>query len=228
MNRDEKMEEALERHSVQLPDGRKIYNKYQIRHTDGTPLKGKQYFVLRLDSDDPKEAARVSAAMTAYKGEAVGNAAAMREALGKIRAELHNNTIIVRKLKYELFCLADAALSSPPRNCDVGTAEEQRARFVRFCEDGQHTDKGCCGGCPIVVSGMREKVGVSCEIAWAQLPYESEAASIKSVQSVHSQTAKCAGCGRGIDVRYDEYVEIGPARYCPKCYVRRTESEAKE
>ena len=31
--------------------------------------------------------------------------------------------------------------------------------------------------------------------------------------------------GRGIDVRYDEYVEIGPARYCPKCYVRQTESE---
>ena len=47
----------------------KMYDKYRITHTDGTPLKGKKYFVLRLDSDDPVEAARVAAAMRAYKGE---------------------------------------------------------------------------------------------------------------------------------------------------------------
>ncbi len=29
-------------------DGR-VYKKYRIEHTDGTPLKGKNYFVLRLD-----------------------------------------------------------------------------------------------------------------------------------------------------------------------------------
>lgn len=37
-----------------LPDGWRLFDKYQIRHTDGTPLKGKRYFVLRLDADDPK------------------------------------------------------------------------------------------------------------------------------------------------------------------------------
>ena len=47
----------------------KMYDKYRIAHMDGTPLKGKKYFVLRLDSDDPVEAARVAAAMRAYKGE---------------------------------------------------------------------------------------------------------------------------------------------------------------
>ena len=47
----------------------KLYNKYKIEHVDGTPLKGKKYFVLRLDSDDPVEAARVAAAMRAYKSE---------------------------------------------------------------------------------------------------------------------------------------------------------------
>lgn len=47
----------------------KMYDKYRIAHTDGTPLKGKKYFVLRLDSDDPVEAARVAAAMRAYKSE---------------------------------------------------------------------------------------------------------------------------------------------------------------
>lgn len=47
----------------------KIYNKYKIEHTDGTPLKGKKYFVLRLDSDAPIEAARVARAMRAYEGK---------------------------------------------------------------------------------------------------------------------------------------------------------------
>lgn len=46
-----------------------IYNKYKIEHTDGTPLKGKKYFVLRLDSDDPIESARVARAMRAYEGK---------------------------------------------------------------------------------------------------------------------------------------------------------------
>lgn len=46
-----------------------IYNKYRIEHVDGTPLKGKRYFVLRLDSDDPVEAAKVDKAMRAYNGE---------------------------------------------------------------------------------------------------------------------------------------------------------------
>ena len=45
-----------------------IFNKYKIEHTDGTPLEGKKYFVLRLDSDDPIEAARVARAMRAYEG----------------------------------------------------------------------------------------------------------------------------------------------------------------
>ena len=47
----------------------KVYDKYRVEHTDGTPLHGKKYFVLRLDSDDPVEAARVAAAMRAYKNE---------------------------------------------------------------------------------------------------------------------------------------------------------------
>lgn len=47
----------------------KMYNKYKIEHTNGTPLKGKKYFVLRLDSDDPIDAARVVRAMRAYEGK---------------------------------------------------------------------------------------------------------------------------------------------------------------
>ena len=52
-----------------LPKGWQMYDKYKIEHTDGTPVKGKQHFVLRLDADDPVEAKRVAAAMAAYGGE---------------------------------------------------------------------------------------------------------------------------------------------------------------
>lgn len=46
-------------------NGLKIFNKYIISHVDGTPLKGKSYFVLRLDSDGEEKKA-VDAAMKAY------------------------------------------------------------------------------------------------------------------------------------------------------------------
>lgn len=102
-----------------------IYDKYRIEHADGTPLKGKKYFVLRLDSDNPVEAARVAAAMRAYKGE--------------------------------------------PRNCDVGTAEEQSERFYAFCnvESG-----GVCLGCPIATPG-------DCSLQWAQMPFKADDKVVK-------------------------------------------------
>ena len=46
----------------------KVFGKYEIRHRDGSPLRGTKYFVLRLDSDLPEERASVSAAMNAYFG----------------------------------------------------------------------------------------------------------------------------------------------------------------
>lgn len=107
----------------------KLFNKYLICHADGSPLKGKKYFVLRLDSDDPAESVRVAAAMSAYKGETVGNPAELRKALGKLRAELWNNAIISGKRKFELYEIADAALAAPPRNCDVYTSDELKVKF---------------------------------------------------------------------------------------------------
>ena len=103
-----------------------IYNKYRIEHADGTPLKGKRYFVLRLDSDDPIEAARVNAAMRAYD----------------------------RK----------------PRNCDVGTADEQEKRFEKFCNSNYNPNDvdAECWGCPLMETGN----GCRCEFDWAQMPYD--------------------------------------------------------
>ena len=66
-----------------------------------------------------------------------------------------------------------SALAAPPRNCDVGTVEEQAQRFNDYCTK---QGDGCCivggkGACPIF-KGYR----VDCGIVWAQMPYESEVA----------------------------------------------------
>lgn len=53
----------------------------------------------------------------AHKREC-GDCAKLRKALGKLRAELWNNTVIAGKRKFELYEIADAALAAPPRNCD--------------------------------------------------------------------------------------------------------------
>lgn len=58
-------------------------------------------------------------------------------------------------------------LAIPLRNCDVGTAEEQEDRYVRFC-DSHYKNHGNCFGCAALKTRGR------CEFAWAQMPYESE------------------------------------------------------
>lgn len=59
---------------------------------------------------------------------------------------------------------AKAALSAPPRNCDVGTAEEQYKRFIDMCVFRS------CTLCPYkAYEGCgRDR----CLSNWAQMPYE--------------------------------------------------------
>ena len=65
-----------------------------------------------------------------------------------------------------------AALSAPPRNCDVGTEEEQKYRFKAYCD--KHFDlieQRGCEGCPArnYIAGW----GVPyCQLRWSQMPYE--------------------------------------------------------
>ena len=61
---------------------------------------------------------------------------------------------------------ARAALAAPPRNCDVGTAEEQDARYNKLCEPLRS-----CGQCPVYIKAQ----GVDhCEFVWAQMPYNEK------------------------------------------------------
>lgn len=63
-------------------------------------------------------------------------------------------------------CLA--ALSAPPRNCDVGTAEEQEDRFADFCRKHE-----CTMNCPVKKKwSFRCGHKPSCGVLWSQMPYE--------------------------------------------------------
>ena len=61
---------------------------------------------------------------------------------------------------------AKSALSSPPRNCDIGTPEEQAERFHSFCESNKQCgDVYSCECCQL--NSIED-----CELAWSQMPYE--------------------------------------------------------
>ena len=96
-----------------------------------------------------------------------GNAAEMREALLEASIALSDATHhhLTENDAKECLAVVEAALSAPPRNCDVGTPKEQSARFDAHCR--KHTG---CLTCP-----LREKDGgvpKHCELAWSQMPYE--------------------------------------------------------
>ena len=115
------------------------------------------------------------------------NVAAMREVLIKAKKAIcHHAKCVCSSLSWEnsniqsncadVLCThrdlceaktaINAALSAPPRNCDVGTAEEQYARHDMYCNT-QLTCKRC----------LREDAAsmcVECFVQWSQMPYESE------------------------------------------------------
>lgn len=99
------------------------------------------------------------------------NIKAMRDALNEIRSRLSylyghiDGTFDPPALK-EIYEIAGTALATPPRNCDVGTPEDQHNRFMRFCDS---KSMGYCWG-----RGCRK-----CMAQWGQIPYEGENKEIK-------------------------------------------------
>ena len=88
--------------------------------------------------------------------------AKMREALKAMRMFLDGYTVN----NLELRRMVDAALTEPPRNCDVGTAEEQTERFESFCDkNGRIDGVPRCEVCPLLNA-------LDCSLVWAQMPYE--------------------------------------------------------
>lgn len=101
------------------------------------------------------------------KSSAVGNAAAMREGLiwmkERIIAAIHDGSLDCSEVLNKI----EEALSAPPRQCDVGTAEEQVERFREFCETEKCMRYRCGSGCKAICIDR-------CAIAWAQTPYKAE------------------------------------------------------
>lgn len=104
-----------------------------------------------------------------------GNAAAMREALKNLvdrtseyikecNPSIAGGCEIRRALEN-----AKDAIAAPPRNCDVGTAEEQAERFYNFCTEHSSAIHGMCNyRCPCIDSVDK----CHCLCKWAQMPYE--------------------------------------------------------
>ena len=107
------------------------------------------------------------------------NMSKMREALEKCvdlilrfgNAELDETPL---EVIIDIEAILKAALSAPPRNCDVGTAEEQANRYANHCDTYLSEDGGnpctCCPCCGKIPFGK-------CEFAWAQMPYTEREAN---------------------------------------------------
>ena len=92
----------------------------------------------------------------------LGNAAKMREALENIAeyakaAACHTEDAHLLGYLNQIAMFAEDALSAPPRNCDVGTPEEQSKRHREWCRQAR-----CVFGC------------IRCMAEWLQLPYVRE------------------------------------------------------
>lgn len=88
------------------------------------------------------------------KEPSVGNAAAMRAAIKKAIAMIFC-TVATGGTKFKpVVDVLEAALAAPPKNCDVGTAEEQEERYNSW----RNAD------------GLRAVFGKN-PLEWAQMPY---------------------------------------------------------
>lgn len=97
-----------------------------------------------------------------------GNTAKLREALETIlfTARECDAQYMANALE-AIMESASAALAVPPRNCDVGTAEEQAVRFELFCNQYRVGGKVCVD-CPFANNRAEQ-----CSMRWAQMPYET-------------------------------------------------------
>ena len=125
-------------------------------------------------SNETSEAAKQSATDRNH----LGNAAKMRDALNETQSVIAKCMEILNKIPGgvpydgliddvadEICDLRESyvnpALSDPPRNCDVGTVDEQLKRFSAFCMSRK------CNECQFVSSTYGE-----CGVRWSQMPYE--------------------------------------------------------
>ena len=147
-------------------------DKVEVSMPSGTPVRS---YVIECVTI--KELADwIEAAVARERGP--GNAAAMREALveltDKVLDYLHKGLIQLPLPIEDATAKARAALTVPPRNCDVGTEKEQQDRFREFCR--HYESEGECGlgrseaACPAFQGGRNP----DCSLWWALMPCAEE------------------------------------------------------
>ncbi len=100
-----------------------------------------------------------------------GNAAAMREALEHIEKLTREfNVGNYSRPDYVQWVLDSVrfALAALPRNCDVGTADEQYKRFMNMCNSKDAKQCASCSMRGFTPGCSRDR----CFANWAQMPYE--------------------------------------------------------
>ncbi len=115
---------------------------------------------------------------TSEKYSAVDNAEAMREALLRCDAIAQQPEIREYVIVKDMRNLIKKALAAPPRNCDVGTADEQAERHKRWCD--LKSIKDCWG------VGCRK-----CIAKWSRMPYR-----LSCARSTATGRAPSTGCAR--------------------------------
>lgn len=147
-------------YSIGLPDKEEVYESGAKRRITVIKDVTVQELADRLEEAAKREKAQH------------GNSAAMREAVIKALTLIHvcdwppgvsldGVVEVVREI--------DSALDKPPRNCDVGTAEDQLDRYGVYCQsrciscDNRH----CCHICG-------ERYRMKCMMKWAQMPYAAQ------------------------------------------------------
>ena len=115
---------------------------------------------------EPKEFAAREA--TREKSSQVGNSAKMRDALSEI-SNLADALDIDNPNVVAILDQCRDALAAPPRNCDVGTDEEQLRRYEELCYSHTCGSRCSLSGCPLYEYDCSP-------FAWGQMPYEKGSA----------------------------------------------------
>ena len=156
------------------------FDEYQKLKLEVAELKSKMNDVV-CENEALRDACETCGAKrereaTREKSSRVGNAAKMREALrqvSRVAVEMTRKTVTgesedrktVDEWALRLCDIVSATLATPPRNCDVGTDEEQSRRYEELCDS--HTCGSRCSatGCPMYEHDCSP-------FAWGQMPYE--------------------------------------------------------
>jgi hypothetical protein len=103
----------------------------------------------------------------------------LKEAVSRLVREIEDGMLVEVSSKFEcdlaktLLVDVKSALAEPPRNCDVGTPQEQIKRWEKFCQEHHEYWKPGKSLTAIQRCNCPCHEGNGCNyFIWAQMPYE--------------------------------------------------------